>query len=102
MRPFIQITVFFLLVLVKLDASSTGCSSEVRILGDDLKGMKLSSDKTQKLASILFRARKFCFAQEEKKALEYINKARVLVGLKESTGQFDWENVPLESLEIMD
>ncbi len=83
-------------------ANSAGCSSEVRILGDDLKGVTLSQQKTQQLASILFDARKYCFAQEEEKALKYINKARLLVGLKATTGEFDWENVPLESLEMVD
>ncbi len=81
---------------------SAGCATEVRILADDLKGITLTQQKTQRLASILFDARKFCFAQQEKKALKYINKARILVGLKVSTGEFDWENVPLESLESED
>ena len=92
----------FILYLLFLNTAISGCSSEVRILADDLKGMRLTERQTQGLASILFDARKYCFGQQEEKALKYINKARALIGLEPTTGEFDWENVPLESLEIND
>ncbi len=94
-----------LLLVISLPFSSlkaTGCSTEVRRLADDLQGIPLTQRQTQQLASILFDARKLCFAQRDIKAIGLINKARKLLGLKPSTGEFDWENVPLESLEIDD
>ena len=75
------------------------CQSELRILADDLAGVKLTSAQNQALADIILRAKRHCWVQQEEAAMKLINKARRTAGLKEVTGEFDWENVPLESLE---
>jgi len=33
--------------------------------------------------------------------MRYLNAARKLAGLPESKGEFDWENVPIDSLESL-
>lgn len=75
------------------------CQSEMHILADDLAGVKLTSSQSQKIADKILQARRHCWVKHEKKAMDLINSARRMVGLKESTGECDWENVPLESLE---
>ena len=98
----IRLIILIALTLPMANLKASGCSSEVRRLADDLQGISLTNRQTQQLASILFDARKLCFAQYDTEALRLINKARAIVGLKPSPGEFDWENVPLESLEIDD
>jgi hypothetical protein len=86
-------------------ASLTGhaaCQSEMRILADDLAGVKLNSYQTQSIADKVLQARRHCWVHHEKVAMDLINSARRIAGLKETTGEFDWENVPLESLEEKD
>ena len=83
-------------------ASPTGyaaCQSEIRILADDLAGVKLTSYQSQSVADKVLQARRHCWVQHETAAMDLINSARRIAGLKESSGEFDWENVPLESLE---
>lgn len=75
------------------------CQSELRILADDLAGVKLTSTQNQLLADIILRAKRHCWVQHEPEAMDLINKARQVAGLPEAGGEFDWENVPLESLE---
>lgn len=75
------------------------CQSEMRILSDDLAGVKLTPAQSQLIADKVLQARRHCWVQHEQKAMELINSARRLAGLKESSGEFDWETVPLESLE---
>ena len=79
--------------------SHAACQSEIRILGDDLAGVKLTSAQSQLIADKVLQARRHCWVQHEQKAMELINSARRMAGLKESTGDFDWETVPLGSLE---
>lgn len=74
------------------------CSSEIRILGDDLINIRLSSHQNQLLADYVLRAKRHCYRGEEKKALTILNKARELAGLEKTTGEFDWENIPIEDL----
>lgn len=75
------------------------CQSELRMLADDLAGVKLTSTQNQVLADIILRAKRHCWVQHEEAAMKLINEARRTAGLKEVTGEFDWENVPLDSLE---
>lgn len=82
-----------------ISSSHAACQSEIRILGDDLAGVKLTSAQSQLIAEKVLLARRHCWVQHEKEAMELINSARRLAGLKESSGEFDWETVPLESLE---
>jgi hypothetical protein len=76
-----------------------GCQSELRILADDLAGVKLTSAQSQQIADKVLQARRHCWVQHEQTAMKLINSARRTAGLKESSGEFDWEHVPLEQLE---
>jgi hypothetical protein len=80
-------------------AAYADCQSEMRILADDLAGVKLNSYQSQSLADKVLQARRQCWVHREQAAMDLINSARRIAGLKESSGEFDWENVPLESLE---
>ena len=80
-------------------ASHAECQSELRILADDLAGVKLTSAQSQQVADKVLQARRHCWVQHEQAAMKLINNARRIAGLKESSGEFDWETVPLESLE---
>ena len=97
---------FFLLMIFHSESifsvgtpSPHRCQSAISALATDLKGLKLTKKKTEQIFTILFDARRLCALGHQKPALKDINKARALAGLKETTGDYDWENVPLESLE---
>ena len=75
------------------------CQSELRILADDLAGVKLAAVQSQYVADKILQAKRQCWVQREQEAMTLINSARKAAGLKKSSGDFDWENVPLESLE---
>ncbi len=75
------------------------CQSEMRILADDLAGVKLTSAQSQLVADKVLQARRHCWVQHEEEAMALINSARRMAGLKETSGEFDWESVPLDSLE---
>ena len=76
-----------------------GCKPELRNLANDLSGVKLSHQKTQSLAASVLMAREHCLRNKESESIELINEARILAGLGVITGEFDWENVPIEKLE---
>ena len=97
-RQSLLITVFSLASVTTYAA----CQSEMRILGDDLAGVKLTSQQSQYIADKILKARRHCWVHHEQEAMELINSARRIAGLKETTGEFDWENVPLESLQVED
>ncbi len=75
------------------------CQSEMRILADDLAGVELSSAQRQWIADKILKARRHCWVHREEEAMALINSARRMAGLKEATGEFDWQTVPLDSLE---
>ncbi len=75
------------------------CQAELRILAENLHGVSLNDKQNQDLAGVILQARRHCWVQQEKVAMDLINRARSIAGLKPATGEFDWENVPLESLE---
>ncbi|MDA1331144.1 MAG: hypothetical protein O3A65_01550 [Proteobacteria bacterium] len=87
-----------LLGAIAQQQSVAGCSTEIRILGDDLVDIKLSPQQTQLLNDRILRAKRYCFYGEENKAMDLINAARELSGLQPTTGEFDWENIPIEDL----
>ena len=91
--------VLSVLALAAPPAAAAGCQTELRLLGEDLQGVTLTDRQTQDLAGLLMLARRHCWIQRERKAMELINQARALTGLAPTTGEFDWENVPLENLE---
>ena len=80
-------------------SAHAGCQSEMRILADDLASVELTSAQRQLIADKIMMARRHCWVHHEQEAMKLINAARKMAGLKEATGEFDWENVPLESLE---
>ena len=80
-------------------SAHAGCQSEMRILADDLADVQLSSAQRQWVADKILKARRHCWVHREEAAMELINAARRIAGLQEVSGEFDWENVPLDSLE---
>ena len=80
-------------------SAHAGCQSQMRILADDLAGVELTSAQRQWIADKVLQARRHCWVHREEAAMKLINSARKVAGLKEASGEFDWENVPLESLE---
>jgi hypothetical protein len=80
-------------------SAHAGCQSEMRILADDLVGVELTSAQRQSIADKILKARRHCWVHREEEAMRLINSARRIAGLKEASGEFDWETVPLESLE---
>ena len=85
--------------MLSASSANAACQGELRILADDLAGVKLTSAQSQQIADKVLQARRHCWVQREKTAMDLINSARRTAGLKESSGEFDWESVPLESLE---
>ena len=75
------------------------CQSQLRLLADDLKGVVLTETQKSDLAAIVYEARRYCWVHQEKPAMGFIGKARKVAGLKPPVDEFDWETVPLESLE---
>ena len=75
------------------------CQSQLRLLADDLKDVVLSEAQKSGLAAIVYEARRYCWVHQEKPAMSYIGKARKIAGIKPPADEFDWETVPLESLE---
>lgn len=75
------------------------CQSQLRLLADDLKDAVLTETKKNELAAAVYEARRYCWVHQEKTAMGYIGKARKVAGLKPPADEFDWETVPLESLE---
>ena len=76
-----------LLTIVFLLASPAGygaCQSEMRILADDLAGVKLNSYQTQTIADKVLQARRHCWVHREKAAMDLIrpqgNNRRVRLG----------------------
>ena len=75
------------------------CQSQLRVLADDLKGIVLTETQKSDLAAIVYEARRYCWVHQEVPAMGFIGKARKVAGLKPPVDEFDWETVPLESLE---
>ena len=97
-----NIKIYLILILIVLYSRTAipNCGNAITLLGDDMKGVVLTRSQTEEIFTILFEARRLCSLGQEEKALKQINYARRLAGIGESSGEFDWENVPLESLEI--
>lgn len=87
------------LLAVGVQSTQAACKSEMRILADDLAGVELSSAQRHWIADKILKARRHCWVHREEEAMALINSARRMAGLKEASGEFDWETVPLESLE---
>jgi hypothetical protein len=89
-----------LLVLLAVPASALAdCAQQLQLLGEDLKGVVLTQGQKQDIGGIVDDARRHCWVHQEKPAMDYIAKARRTAGIGPPREEFDWENVPLESLE---
>lgn len=87
-----------LFVIPALPAAAD-CALQLQLLGEDLKGVALSEMQKQTIGGIVDDARRHCWIHQEKPAMDYIAKARNTAGIGPPREEFDWENVPLESLE---
>jgi hypothetical protein len=75
------------------------CQSQLRLLAEDLKDVALTESQKSDLAAVVYEARRYCWVHQEIPAMGYIGKARKIAGIKPPADEFDWETVPLESLE---
>ena len=75
------------------------CAQQLQLLASDLKGVALSETQKQDLGGLVDDARRYCWIHQERPAMDYIAKARRAVGIRPPPDEFDWETVPLESLE---
>lgn len=75
-----------------------GCSDQLRILGDSLVNIELSSQQSHVLREKILQAKRFCVQGKEIDAINKINAAREIAGLAHTSGEFDWENIPIEKL----
>lgn len=91
-----------LLTIVAARPALADCQSQLRLLADDLKGVALTEAQKSELAAVVYEARRYCWVHQEKPAMGFIGKARKVAGLKPPADEFDWETVPLESLEPKD
>jgi hypothetical protein len=85
----------FLLPLV----AHADCAQQLQLLGEDLKGVALTQARKQEIGVIFDDARRRCWVHMEDASMAYIVKARKAAGIGPPREEFDWENVPLESLE---
>ena len=83
-------------------AAHADCAQQLQQLSTDLHGVALTETQKQAVAGMIDEARRFCWVHREEPALEIIAKARQAVGIKAADKEFDWETVPLESLERKD
>ena len=90
-----------LILLLALPASpaAADCAKQLQLLGEDLRGVQLTEARKQDVGGIVDDARRHCWAHLEDAAMQYIAKARRVAGIGPPREEFDWENVPLESLE---
>lgn len=91
-----------LLTIAAARPALADCQSQLRLLADDLKGVALTEAQKSELAAVVYEARRYCWVHQEKPAMGFIGKARKVAGLKPPADEFDWETVPLESLEPKD
>ena len=99
MPPLSRALVLGILALNAAPVANADCQSALRILADDLQGLKVNDKQNQEIAAVILQARQHCWVQHEQAAMDLIGRARQTAGLKPASGEFDWENVPLESLE---
>ena len=88
-----------LLTMAAPQPALANCQSQLRVLADELKGVVLTESQKGELAAIVYEARRYCWVHQEEPAMGFIGKARKVAGLKPPGDEFDWETVPLESLE---
>lgn len=91
----------FTLLLLSVCASPAlaDCAKQLQLLGEDLRGVSLADTTKQVVGGMVNDARRHCWAHLEGAAMQYIAKARNVAGIGPPREEFDWETVPLESLE---
>lgn len=80
-------------------AARADCQQQLQLLGTDLKGVALTETQKQDIGGLVDDARRYCWIHREEPAMGYIAKARRVAGIRPPPDEFDWETVPLESLE---
>ena len=75
------------------------CQQQLQQFSADLRGVSLTETQKQTIGGMVDDARRYCWVHREEPALEIIAKARQTAGIKPPGKEFDWETVPLESLE---
>ena len=75
------------------------CQQQLQLLGTDLRDVVLTETQKQDIGGILDDARRYCWIHQERPAMVFIAKARRVAGIRPPPDEFDWETVPLESLE---
>jgi hypothetical protein len=75
------------------------CQSQLQLLSADLHDVVLTEQQKQEIGGIVANARRYCWVHQEDAAMQYIVRARNVAGIKPPPDEFDWETVPLESLE---
>jgi len=75
------------------------CQQQLQLLGADLKDVALTEMQKQDVGGLVDDARRYCWVHQERPAMVFIAKARRVAGIRPPPDEFDWETVPLESLE---
>ena len=94
-----KIALALLVLLLPCTPAAADCAQQLQRLGEDLKGVALTQTQKQDVGGIVDDARRYCWIHRENAAMQYIAKARRVAGIGPLREEFDWENVPLESLE---
>lgn len=101
-RVFIPWTLFCISIgsLFALPATAhADCQQQLQQTAFDLRGAALTETQKQTIGGLIDDAWRYCWVHREKPAMEFIVKARQIAGIKPPGDEFDWETVPLESLE---
>jgi hypothetical protein len=102
-RRHIHRTLFFCVATGSLLVSPVGshadCEQQLQRLSTDLRGIALTETQKQTIGGMVDDARRYCWVHQEAPAMEIITRARRVARLKPAGEEFDWETVPLESLE---
>lgn len=98
--PILRLPGMALAALLILPASALAdCAQQLQQLAADLRGQELTEEQKQAIGGMVDDARRYCWVHRETPALELLAKARRTAGLRPMSAEFDWETVPLESLE---
>ena len=96
-RPLPPIALGALLALSPI--AHADCQQQLQQLSTDLRGVTLTETQKQTIGGMVDDARRYCWVHREEPAMDIIAKARRTAGIKPPGEEFDWETVPLESLE---
>jgi len=92
-------TVAAVALLCMAGTARADCQSQLQLLSADMRDVILTEQQKQEIGGIVANARRHCWVHQEDVAMQYIARARNVAGIKPPPDEFDWENVPLESLE---